>query len=134
MTIPTNSLTTFISSGLVFLLLGGFFGGEIVRKRQHKAEIKEILQKQQDILKQMELARQVALENEKKALNQIDSIYSILDVLAVREINARSSIGKVRDRINNNGKVMDKLKEELSKQSKESGFSFYPIQQTSQHR
>ncbi len=44
MTIPTNSLIIFIFSGLVFLLLGGFLGGEVARKRQHKVEIKEILQ------------------------------------------------------------------------------------------
>lgn len=40
MTLPTSSpLLTLLSFGLSILLLGGFWGGEIARKRQDKVEI-----------------------------------------------------------------------------------------------
>lgn len=128
MSIPINSTLTFISFGLITLLFGGFVGGEIATRRQTKAEIKEIQQKQNEILGKMEMAQQLALENEKKALDQIDSIYNFLGVLATKEAGVRSNINKIRDRITNNGKAIDKIKEELGKQSKDSGFSFYRVQ------
>lgn len=128
MSIPINSPLTLISFGLISLLLGGVLGGEVASRRQAKAEIKEIQQKQNEILEKMEIAQQLALANEKKALDQIDSIYNFLGILAVKEAGIRSNVTKIRDRINNNGKTIDKIKEELGKQSKDSGFFFYPVQ------
>lgn len=122
MTIPSNSTLSIIALGIGIFLAGGALGGAMTSKRQAKAEMKEIQQQQKEILERMEAAHLLAVENEKKALNQIDSIYNLLGILATKEASVRSNISKIRDRINNNSNTIDVTKAELRKQIKEGRF------------
>ncbi|MDX2070802.1 MAG: hypothetical protein SFV55_20400 [Haliscomenobacter sp.] len=125
MSLPPNSpLLTIISFGLGLLLLGGFLGGELAKKRQDKAEIKEIQKQQNELLSKLEESRKIALQNEQRALAHIDSIYQVLDVLAMQELNVRSEINRLRDELQRKRKALVTTKSKLSEQSKKSTFSF----------
>ena len=126
MTIPSNSpLLTLISFGLGLLLLGGFVGGELAKKRQDKAEIKEIQKQQNELLLKIEAASKIALQNEQRALAHIDSIYQVLDDLAVQEVNVRTEINRLREGLVRKRKVLADTKSKLSDQSKNSPFTFF---------
>lgn len=126
MTLPTNSpLLTLLSIGLSMLLLGGFLGGEIAKKRQDKAELKEIQKQQNDLLIKMEAASKIAFQNEQIALSQIDSIYQVLNDLAIREVNVRTEISRLREDLARKRKVLADTKSKLSDQSKNSPFTFF---------
>ena len=126
MSLPINSpLLTAISIGLSMLLLGGFLGGELAKKRLDKAEIKEIQKQQNDLLLKIEAANKIALQNEQRALAHIDSIYQVLDDLAVQEVNVRTEINRLREGLVRKRKALADTKSNLSKQIKNSPFTFF---------
>lgn len=121
MTLPSTSpLLTIISFGLGLLLLGG----ELAKKRQDKAEIKEIQKQQNELLAKLEESRKIALQNEQRALAHIDSIYQVLDVLAVQALNVRTEINRLREGLTRKRKALVTTKNTLSEQSKKSPFNF----------
>lgn len=120
-----SSLLTLLGFGISVLLLGGFLGGAISRRQQVKEEIKEIQKQQQEVLLRIEADRKQALLNEQRALAQIDSVYQVLDALAVREGKIRGNVQAARDKVAKGQVAIDKLKNDFSEQAKKSGFSLY---------
>lgn len=120
-----SSLLTLLGFGISVLLLGGFLGGAISRRQQVKEEIKEIQKQQQEVLLRLEADRKQALLNEQRALAQIDSVYQVLDALAVREGKIRGNVQAARDKVSKGQVAIDKLKNDFSEQAKKSGFSLY---------
>ncbi|GEM_PF-2093599 len=119
-----SSMLTLAGLGISVLLLGGAIGNTIARRQQVKEEIKAIQDQHRTVLEQIEVSRRKALENEQRALSQIDSVYQILDVLAVREGRAR---GEIQDARNTLGRLRLKAadtKTQLVKQAGESVISF----------
>ncbi|WP_421795229.1 hypothetical protein [Haliscomenobacter sp.] len=125
MTLPSNSpLLTIISFGLGLLLLGGFLGGELAKKRQDKVEIKEIQKQQNELLAKLEESRKIALQNEQRALAHIDSIYKVIDDLAIQELNVRTEINRLREGLARKRKALVTTTNKLSQESKKSAFTF----------
>ena len=120
-----SPILTLVGFGISVLLLGGFVGNVIARRQQVKEEITEIQQQHREVLERMEADRKRALENEQRALAQIDSVYQVLDALAVREGKVRENIAVTRNKIARGQERIDKDKEALSAQAKNSGFSLY---------
>jgi len=123
-----SSLLTLLGFGISVLLLGGFLGGTISRRQQVKEEIKEIQRQQQEVLLRIEADRKQALLNEQRALAQIDSVYQVLDALAVREGKIRGNIQEARSKVARGQDQLDHLKKDFSEQAKKSGFTLYENQ------
>jgi predicted phage-related endonuclease len=120
-----SSLLTLLGFGISVLLLGGFLGGTISRRQQVKEEIKEIQKQQQEVLLRIEADRKQALLNEQRALAQIDSVYQVLDALAVREGKIRGNIQEARGKVARGQDQLDRLKNDFSEQAQKSGFTLY---------
>ncbi len=121
---PSSPILTLVGLGISILLLGGVLGGVISRKQQVKEEIKEIQKQQQEVLLRIEADRKQALENEQRALAQIDSVYQVLDVLAVREGKIRGNINDTRKNIERLRDQANKTQSELAKAAEKSVISF----------
>ena len=121
----SSPLLTLVGLGISVLLLGGFLGGVISRKQQVKEEIKEIQKMQHEVLLRIEADRKQALLNEQRALSQIDSVYQVLDALAVREGKIRGNIQEARGKVAKGQEQLDRLKNDFSEQAKKSGFTLY---------
>ena len=121
----SSPILTLVGLGISILLLGGVLGGVISRKQQVKEEIKEIQKQQQEVLLRMEADRKQALENEQRALAQIDSVYQVLDALAVREGKIRGNINEARGKVARGQERIDQIKSDFSEQVKKSGFTLY---------
>lgn len=121
----SSPILTLVGLGISVLLLGGVLGGVISRKQQIKEEIKEIQVQQQEVLLRIEADRKQALLNEQRALAQIDSVYQVLDALAVREGKIRGNIQEARGKVAKGQEQIDRLKGDFSEQAKKSGFTLY---------
>lgn len=121
----SSPILTLVGLGISVLLLGGFIGGAITRRQQIKEEIKGIQLQQQEVLLRIEADRKQALENEQRALAQIDSVYQVLDVLAVREGKIRGNINEARGKVARGQDRIDQIKNDFSEQAKKSGFTLY---------
>lgn len=91
-----SPIFTLLTFGLTTLLVGGFVGGEITRQRYVKEEIKAIEQQHKEILTRIEAAYHQSLANEQRALAQVDSIYTIVGLLDIKEGEIRGNIKKVQ--------------------------------------
>lgn len=119
-----SSILTLVGFGISVLLLGGAIGNTIARRQQVKEEIKAIQDQHRTVLEQIEASRKKALENEQRALAQIDSVYQILDVLAVREGRARGEIQDARSALTRLRSQTADTKAQLAKQAGKSEISF----------
>ena len=121
--IPTGSpLISLAAFGVSLLLLGGYVGGEMSRRSEVKQEMKEIQMQHKNILAHMDSVYQSAVLREQKALEQVEMIYTTLNMLTAKE-------GKTRENINETRKHIDKSREkaastltELKKASTQSSF------------
>lgn len=121
----SSPLLTLVGLGISVLLLGGFIGSAISRRQQVKEEIKEIQKMQHEVLLRIEADRKQALLNEQRALAQIDSVYQVLEALAVREGKIRGNIQEARGKVAKGQEHLDRLKNDFSEQAKKSGFTLY---------
>ena len=102
-----SPLLTIAAFGISTVLLGGFIGSEIVKRRQMKEELLEIQKAHQETMKRMEATYQAALEYDRKTLQQLDSAY-----VTFIQLNTQES--KVRNNVNNNRKSVDNQRTNIS--------------------
>ena len=108
MTPTTSPLLTIAAFGLSTLLVGGFVGGEFARRRHVQEDIREMQKQHKEIMARMESTYQLSMENEKRALSQVDSIYTVLGLLDIKE-------GKIRGNIKNIQSTVDRLHDQTQK-------------------
>ena len=118
-----NPIITLITFGLTTLLVGGFFGGEMARRRHVKEDIKAIQLEHSKTLARIDSVVQRSMENEAAALAQIDSVYMIIGELNQLENKSRSNIRTVTDHLNDQRKKNAELREEFSKNAASGGFT-----------
>ncbi len=120
----SSPLLTLLTFGISVFFAGGFLGGEWSRRSQTKAEIKELQQKQQDLLEHLKTTLDQARKRDSMTLSQVDSVCAILYTLDVKEGRIRGDIGKIKAGA---GQLLDKgkkIKDDLAKQSAKSDFDF----------
>ena len=109
------------------LLLGGAVGNQFAQWRQVKEQTKEIEQKYQEIVNKVAEANKLLIERDKKSLEQIDSVYNILGVLASQENQANTEIKKAKDKINRGKTDIDSDKKQLKEEAAQSDIFFKKI-------
>lgn len=116
LTTTTHPLLTIAAFGLSTLLVGGFVGGEFARRRDVKEEIRDMQKQQKEIMARMEATYLQSMENEKRALAQVDSIYSVLGLLDIKEGRIRGDIKNIQSTVGRLHKETDKAREKLAEQ------------------
>ena len=109
------------------LLLGGAVGNQFAQWRQVKEQTKEIEQKYQEIVNKVAEANKLLIERDKKSLEQIDSVYNILGVLASQENQANVEIKKAKDKISRGKTDIDSDKKQLKEEAAQSDIFFKKI-------
>jgi hypothetical protein len=119
-----SPLLTLLAFGLSVFLAGNFLGSEWARRNNTKAEIKELQQKQKDLLEHLKNSWELARQRDSMTLAQVDSVCAILYMLDVKEGRIRGDLGKTKAGIKSLRDKGDKLKQDLAKQSSASDFDF----------
>lgn len=111
-----SPLLTIAAFGLSTLLVGGFVGGEFARWRGDKTELKEMEIKHKETMDFMKSTYQLSVDNEKRALAQVDSIYVVLGLLDIREGRVRGDIKTVQDAAKRQRGHTEKARQDLARQ------------------
>ena len=121
--LPTHSpLISLAAFGVSLLMLGGFVGGEVSRRREIKEDMKEIQMQHRNILAHMDSVYQSAVLREQKALEQVEMVYTTLNMLTEKEGKTRTNIGEVRQRIDKGREQLVTTKAALKAASTSSAF------------
>lgn len=119
-----NNVLQLVTFGVSTLLLGSFVGGQFSQWRGQREDIKAIQQKHEDILKQINANIQAAVQQDQHLVNQIDSVYSILDDLTLQEGKARANLTETRKRIDRIKQQNQQTGEQLKDAAKNSKITF----------
>ena len=119
-----SPLLTLAAFGISTVLLGGFIGSEIVKRRQMKEELLEIQKTHQETMKRMEATYQAALEFDRKTLQQLDSAYVTLIQFNTQESKVRNNVDNNRKWVDNQRNNISNLQKELSNAAMKSKLEF----------
>ena len=121
-----SPLMTLAGFGISVFILGGYLGGEMSRRREVNREIKDIQNEHKTILARMDSDYRVAVERERMALQQIDSVYVILGSLTAQDGKVRSTIKDVKKVIQQKQQAIATTKQVFVQAAKSSAFSLDP--------
>ena len=119
-----SPITTIASFGISLMLLGGFLGSEIVKRRQMKEELLEIQKEQKATLQHMRETYEKALQYDQKVLVQIDSVYSTIALLNNQENKARTNVNTTKSKVEAQKIGIATTQKELAKAAKNSQVEF----------
>ncbi|MBL7814633.1 MAG: hypothetical protein JNL70_06475 [Saprospiraceae bacterium] len=122
--IPTSfsPLISLAAFGVSLLMMGGFFGNEMARRRETKQEIKEIQLEQKRILAHMDSVYQSAVLREQKALEQVEMVYSTLNMLTEKEGKERKNLAEIRTKVQKGQEALKTTTAELKQAATKSAF------------
>ena len=117
---------TLAGFGISVFILGGYLGGEMSRRREINREIKDIQNEHKTILARMDSTYRTAVERERMALQQIDSVYVILASLTAQDGKVRSTIKDVKKVIQQKQQAIATTKQVFIAAAQKSAFALDP--------
>lgn len=110
-----------ITFGVSTLLLGGFLGDELNRRYQIRQDIKDLEEKHEKTLQRMDSIYVLSMKNEQAALEQVQNIYTILDMLTAQEAKARKDYNAISNKTKESRAKTDQSQQNLSQAIQDAG-------------